>query len=183
MFPSPWQGRFLHMAQTIYLCLRKVPSERVRLPWLASVSTTPRHRSSVVPFTNERDIRYWDWTLDWEDVVNSPIFSTTSGFGGNGDPKAPGSVGDGHCVTEGPFAHLKPLFYGPYDQPHCLSRGFTDFSGQSISPAAVEEIMASENYKNFFLSTENGPHNAIPNGVKGDFYSFTAPYGKKHAES
>jgi hypothetical protein len=38
--------------------------------------------------------------------------------------------------------------------------------------------MASTDYETFFLATENGPHNTIPNGIRGDFYSFTAPYGK-----
>ncbi|KAE9573107.1 hypothetical protein CGMCC3_g10851 [Colletotrichum fructicola] len=119
---------------------------------------------------------YWDWTLDWENLAESPIFSATIGFGGNGNESAPSSVGEGHCVTEGPFADLQPLFYGPHVRPHCLSRGFTDFPGRNASPAVVQTILEEKDYESFFLGVENGPHNVAPNGIRGDFYSFTAPY-------
>ncbi|TPX13319.1 uncharacterized protein E0L32_006292 [Thyridium curvatum] len=119
---------------------------------------------------------YWDWTLDWENLPGSPIFSAVAGFGGNGDHTAPKGVGDGHCVTDGPFADLHPLFYGSTLRPHCLSRGFTDFHGRNASPAVVQEVLGSADYETFFLAVENGPHNVAPNGIRGDFYSFTAPY-------
>jgi hypothetical protein len=83
-------------------------------------------------------------------------------------------------VTKGPFANLKPLFYGEDHQPHCFSRGFiSNFSViDAISPAVIEGIMDSVDYKELFLAIINGPHNTISNGVRGDFWSFTAPYGK-----
>jgi len=31
------------------------------------------------------ELVYWDWTLDWEHLENSPIFDPQSGFGGDGD--------------------------------------------------------------------------------------------------
>lgn len=120
---------------------------------------------------------YWDWTLDWEDLRSAPIWSPTLGFGGDGDLNSPETVGHGRCVTDGAFAHLKPLFYASHYQPHCLSRGFSEFSGRDARPEAVEEIMKQNEYEKFFLAVENGPHNVVPVGVRGDFYSFTAPYG------
>lgn len=125
--------------------------------------------------------RYWDWTLDWESFAQSPVFSTTAGFGGDGDPSLPETVGGGRCVTSGPLAGtLQPLFYGANKKPHCLSRGFnfSDMPLEALSPDAVEKALQADTYMQFLLDIENGPHNAVPNAVKGDFYSFTAPYGK-----
>ncbi|GAB1314595.1 Tyrosinase copper-binding domain-containing protein [Madurella fahalii] len=122
---------------------------------------------------------YWDWTLDWESLAQSPIFSTTTGFGGDGDPSLPETVGGGRCVTSGPLAGpLQPLFYGGTKKPHCLSRGFnfSDMPLEALSPDAVEKALQADTYMQFLLDIENGPHNAIPNAVRGDFYSFTAPY-------
>ncbi|KAK1993426.1 Di-copper centre-containing protein, partial [Colletotrichum falcatum] len=118
---------------------------------------------------------YWDWTLDWESFPESPIFSSVTGFGGNGDPSAPLGVGEGHCVTDGPFADLRPLYYRSHIQPHCLSRGFTDFPGTNVTPEVVQNSLGEKNYETFFLAVENGPHNMAPNGIRGEFFSFTAP--------
>lgn len=148
------------------------------IPRITSVRFPCSTLHANITFANLSHPRYWDWTLDWENLAESPIFSATIGFGGNGNESAPSSVGEGHCVTEGPFADLQPLFYGPHVRPHCLSRGFTDFPGRNASPAVVQTILEEKDYESFFLGVENGPHNVAPNGIRGDFYSFTAPYGK-----
>ncbi|KAK3996622.1 tyrosinase [Cladorrhinum sp. PSN332] len=122
---------------------------------------------------------YWDWTLDWESLSDSPVFSSTLGFGGDGDLRLPVTVGGGRCVTTGPLAgHLRPLLYGNETNPHCLSRGFRygDKPIEALSPDAVGKVLEAEDYKSFLLGIENGAHNAIPNAVRGDFFSFTAPY-------
>ena len=120
--------------------------------------------------------------LDWEDISKAPIWDKTLGFGGNGtgDP----SVGDGRCVVDGPFANLHGLFYGSDDnRPHCLSRAFrtgkdlANTTSSKINPDAVEKIMKMNNYEDFNLKLEEGPHNAIPRGIRGDFIRFSAPYG------
>jgi tyrosinase len=116
-----------------------------------------------------------------ESLATSPIFSNTTGFGGNGDPTAAKSVGDGHCVTEGPFSDLTLAFYNTSEHIHCLSRGFMDgevegrLPGDKVKPAAIEEILSQSNYESFFINLEKGPHNQIPNSIKGDFLRFTAP--------
>ena len=84
---------------------------------------------------------------------------------------------------DGPFAGQVALFYGTRYDPHCLSRGFGngdkegEFSGIGVRPEVVENILKQDSYEKFFLDFENGPHSVIPNGVRGDFFSFTAPYG------
>lgn len=88
------------------------------------------------------------------------------------------SVGYGHCV-DGPFADFMPLFHALEYKPHCLSRGFTsDFSGYTLRPDAMEPIFLETTYEKFLFGIETGPHDAVPNGVRGDFYQFTAPYGQ-----
>lgn len=66
-------------------------------------------------------IRYRDWSLDSEDITKSPVFDSTYGFGGDGDPSGPKSVAYGHCVTDGPFANLEALYFGTEDRKHFLS--------------------------------------------------------------
>jgi tyrosinase len=118
--------------------------------------------------------RFWDWTLDWEDPPSSPIFDY---FGHDGDPEAP-KYGASHCVTDLPFKNLKPHWHGDEYDPHCLTRLFEeDWFGHYMNPEAMEDIMKSETYADFFLAVEMGPHDIIPMGIRGDFTSFTAPNG------
>jgi tyrosinase len=133
-------------------------------------------------------LRYWDWPLDWENPAKSPVFDSELGFGGNGDPNAPKSVGSGHCVTEGPFSDLRAKYYdniftNPNDEllPRCLSRGFADgdtFSGAKFSPEVMTELFSKTTFDEFLFYLEKVPHNGIPLGIQGDFLTYTAPYGK-----
>ena len=125
---------------------------------------------------------YWDWTLDWKDFRQSPVFNSQTGFGGDGGVDAPRSVGEGRCVTDGPFADLKLLYSNMRYRPHCLSRGFPSDRELArwtsyLRPEAVQKIMALTEYKYFFLGLEDGPHLSIPYSIRGDFYRFTAPNG------
>lgn len=118
-----------------------------------------------------------------ESLGNAPVFSNTTGFGGNGDPNGLESVSNGHCVTDGPFADLQLPFYDGDDHVHCLSRGFVfnekilhgRTPGEGVRPSAIEKILSLPDFESFFLALENGPHNDIPTGIQGDFSSFTAP--------
>ena len=69
-------------------------------------------------------------------------------------------------------------------EPHCLSRSFTE-QGEMlqtlhrlISPERIEQTLSQADYASFFADFEEGPHNAIPQFIKGDFLTFTAPNGK-----
>lgn len=133
-------------------------------------------------------MRYWDWPLDFVDPAKSPVFDSEFGFGGNGNPNAPEAVGSGHCVTEGPFSDLRPKYYdnifeNPNDEllPRCLSRGFADgdtFSGDLFSPEVMKELFSKTTFDDFLFYLERTPHNGIPLGIRGDFLTYTAPYGK-----
>lgn len=93
---------------------------------------------------------YWDWTRDVAseaDYVNSPVFDSELGFGGNGnfipsnesDPfYVPGRTGGG-CVLDGPFAGIDDLVHlGPQGSvtynPQCLRR--------DLSPTFAAEYLS-----------------------------------------
>ncbi|KAH0425946.1 hypothetical protein CcaCcLH18_10650 [Colletotrichum camelliae] len=101
-------------------------------------------------------LTYWDWSLDWEALADSPVFDNVSGFGGDGDSTAGESVGNGYCVT---------------DDGNVKGR----LAGDMVRPAVIEEVLRQPEYANFFMKLEKGPHNQIPNGIRGDFFKFTAP--------
>ena len=125
--------------------------------------------------------RYWDWSLDWEDVTHAPVWDTSLGFGGDGNGKDLESI-HGHCVTDGPFARLKVLYVEKFPYPHCLSRGFatrdnlTRFSA-ALEPTALDELLRTPDYATFNLGVEDGPHLSIPRSIHGDFSTVTAPAG------
>jgi tyrosinase len=131
--------------------------------------------------------RYWDWSLDWEDLVEAPVFDSQTGFGGDGDPNGESTNGDdkGRCITDGPFKDLRVEYFNSRSRPHCISRGFynqeskTDgsISGKGVRPEAVDNILGQTDYESFFKSLEEGPHDAIPHGIRGEFFVFTAPNG------
>lgn len=131
---------------------------------------------------------YWDWTIDYKNPAQSSLFDSKLGFGGNGDVNGEKSVGNGHCVVDGPFAGFHGKYFddvvnNPKDElvPHCLSRGFRDgdsFSGHKFRPDAINRMFRQKSFDKFFLFLELGPHNGIPQGIRGDFATFTAPYGK-----
>ncbi len=127
------------------------------------------------------DHRYWDWSLDWENITLAPVWDSEFGFGGNGNTSD--NLGfRGFCVTDGPFARLELLFIGPMDLPHCLSRGFLDGANltryaQRIRPEALEELLRVPSYEEFSQALESGPHLSLPFSIHGDFSVPTAPQG------
>ena len=128
-------------------------------------------------------LRYWDWSLDWEDITLAPIWDPDTGFGGNGSPTEGEEILDGHCVVDGPFANTSIGFLDDEAHPHCLSRGFESGEdllnhGRWFNPAALEKLFQHSDYTAFNLGLENGPHNAIPRSIRGDFLLLTAPYGE-----
>ena len=128
-------------------------------------------------------LTYWDWTLDWADFRSAPVWDAETGFGGDGGLDAPRSVGEGRCVVDGPFAGLKALYSNLRKRPHCLARGFPGEKelkrwNAEFTPEKVEAVLGAKRYEDFNLGLENGPHLAIPYSVRGDFYRFTAPYGR-----
>ncbi|XXG94400.1 hypothetical protein Hte_000655 [Hypoxylon texense] len=129
----------------------------------------------------EGTLPYWDWTRDWANLTQAPVWDATEGFGGNGNVDLPTTVGDGRCVQDGPFAGLQVQYYNEDWNPHCLSRGFLTgelqdhFGAQRLNSSAMAAVLDEPGYYGFVLKLEDGPHSAIPITVRGDFLRFTAP--------
>ena len=129
--------------------------------------------------------RYWDWNIDWEDIPGSEIWDPETGFGGDGGTDTSETVGFGSCVKNGPFAvNYTVHYFNNTIRPHCLSRGFgrrntpAHFESEPFSPATMQRVFQQDTFMNFTTVLENGPHNAIPNNICGDFYAAEAPNGK-----
>lgn len=136
--------------------------------------------------TSYTDIsRYWDWSLDWMNLTKSSIWDSETGFGGNGDPNQPLTIGGGRCVTDGPFSGLRPIKYNHTYVQHCLSRGFQDetmagkLPGESFKPEAIGQIMRIPTYKEFVKSIERDLHAPIHLSVRGDLFAMTGANGNK----
>jgi tyrosinase len=127
--------------------------------------------------------RYWDWSLDWMDLANSSIWDSVDGFGGNGDLTGPETVGEGRCVTDGPFAGLRPILYNHTYIKHCISRGFRDgetpgrLPGESYSPESIGAILRKPAYKELVKDVEFYLHNSLHQSINGDFKALTAANG------
>ncbi|KAJ9143377.1 Tyrosinase central domain containing protein [Pleurostoma richardsiae] len=132
---------------------------------------------------------YWDWTLDSADLAASPVWDATDGFGGDGNHRGPETVHHGRCVLDGPFANTTRAWNALSEghshdvalAPHCLSRGFTTDPDllaalqRLVSPQYVQGTLDQPDYASFFKKFEEGAHNAIPQFIKGDFLTFSAP--------
>ena len=152
----------------------------------------------------EGGIPYWDWTLDAEDFINSPIFHKDHGFGGNGNwvpgnftNPAPGlpvnppwDVPDrtgGGCIQTGPFANLT-THLGPEDSvalnPHCVRRDFSPVSFANMSgPAAVKEGMSQPDHGWFDRITESSFHAGGHWGVGGLYGHMTDKWSSREFPS
>ncbi|KAF5121969.1 Tyrosinase ustQ [Metarhizium anisopliae] len=132
-------------------------------------------------------LAYWDWSLDAADLAQSPIWST-SGFGSDGTSAGERGVGNGHCVTDGPFANSTRNWQAEEigsqfkisRNPHCLSRGFQTGDAKKklqarVTPESIKSILEQDSYAEFFKELEDHAHNAIPQFIRGDFLLQTAP--------
>ena len=107
------------------------------------------------------------------------------GFGGNGDPDSPVTVGNGRCVTDGPFSALRPILYNHTYTRHCISRSFRD--GENIgrlpntpfSPESIGWLLRESTYKEFVKKVEAQLHNTMHQSIAGDFLALTAANGKR----
>ncbi|KAI7939142.1 hypothetical protein MJO28_014721 [Puccinia striiformis f. sp. tritici] len=135
-------------------------------------------------------IPYWDWSLDYQNITRSPIWSSDPeiGFGSNGSFFGPGSDPDdldAGVVTDGAFAkfpiyhpgrmmlqrnfHLKPPLALP---GHYLGSQWFDPNNLRIISSQTDYssfIMKLEgNYKQPDGTTLPGPHTIIHSFIGGD---------------
>ncbi|GAB1210724.1 hypothetical protein APSETT445_009521 [Aspergillus pseudonomiae] len=123
---------------------------------------------------------YWDWSLDYRNLIASPIWDTDDGFGPSGSSFT--SVANGRCVDHGPFANWMPTYYEGNYHPHCLSRGFQDettvtrVGNLTVRPDILQGVIRDKSeYFDFLLAVETMSHLTIPYIVQGDFSKVTAP--------
>jgi tyrosinase len=127
---------------------------------------------------------YWDWTLDAENVSASPVWSSDFGFGGDGNSEQ-AEEGNGQrreCVSDGPFAGIRPVYWADTVEPHCLSRNFND-GGNNVGdmmafaygPDAINTLFGVQDYAGFRDQLERGPHGAVHTGIGGDMLMMTSP--------
>ncbi|QDZ20169.1 tyrosinase [Chloropicon primus] len=87
-------------------------------------------------------IPYWNWALDSEDPLGSPVLSDDF-FGSTGDPE------NSYCVVDGSF--------GDASNETCVQRGIARDSGGFLTLADLKEVlMRNEDYGRFVNTLENG---------------------------
>ena len=122
---------------------------------------------------------YWDWSLDWQDPYNSPIFDPENGFGGEGSKLVEGFRGS--CLDAGPLPNYRVLYIEPFFWPHCLSRDYLkdqtsvpEWAGK-WNPEYIETLFEETDLDSFALKIETGPHRALPRMLHGYFSTRNAP--------
>jgi tyrosinase len=102
---------------------------------------------------------YWDWRINSDNYFNDFVFSSssTTGFGGNGDPN------NDYQITDGAFVEDFKRFY---PVPNNIRRNFTQFPFDPAVPA---------NYSFNATAIET-----LVSGHVGDFVSFQ-DYFENHA--
>ncbi|KAJ4985111.1 tyrosinase central domain protein [Stagonosporopsis vannaccii] len=167
----------------------------------------PWHRLLI--WSYEQEIRncgfdgaqpYWDWALDansLDDLLSSPIWDPTTGFGGNGayvsgsieNPEPgipvtaknlPFSMDDrsgGGCLPNGPFSnmsfHMGPGYSTAYN-PQCVRRDFVPSIFLPFAhPDSVARGMAQPDFGSFSQLTESTMHGAGHPGIGGLYGTLT----------
>lgn len=116
-------------------------------------------------------------------MPSAPVWDAEGGFGGDGQRDTPITVGEGHCVRDGPFANFEAKYFGEEQISHCLSRGFAPDShlariGEPVSPDALEELRRTAvKFSEYAPELERRAHTFMRDGVRGDFRAYTGPYG------
>lgn len=151
-----------------------------------SAISLPWHRLFIHVFENalrkeghyDGYLPYWDWTLDAEDPLNSPIWGDRTGFGGNGtDPD--------NCVKDGILGTYTAKYNEwEYDE-HCVKRKFEDsvedgmMHGKQWGKEVVKDIVkGSKTYGEFRERLESGPHKHLHLGIGGEMFGIGSTNGK-----
>jgi len=156
---------YVHMDQNI-----KIHFTGLFLPW---------HRSFLYSFESALKEKcgykgahpYWNWTVHADDFIKSPVFSssTTSGFGGNGNPDDDLQIaeGDGAFSTD---------FVRPYPVPHRIRRNITMQPWAANGSPFADQVVDPELNPLKFANTTFTPAaiQALIDGYEGDFEGFQA---------
>ncbi|KAK4185499.1 hypothetical protein QBC35DRAFT_524890 [Podospora australis] len=119
----------------------------------------PYHRYYLKIFENllqecgyNGPLAYWDETRDAGKFSSSPVFDTTTGFGGSGK-------GAQNCVQDGPFANLT-VNIGPgfKSQPRCVNRRITNALSGQCGSSYVATALKGDTYEKALDAIYSGPH-------------------------
>lgn len=131
-------------------------------------------------------LSYWDWTLDWQDISASSIWSNEDGFGGENDCSIDmrGDTSDNTCVS-GPFKDNVFINFNGTIWPHCLSRQLQNTTSERgklakelIRPEAMGQLTRSQNYGTLRYMIEMQMHNVIHYGIIGDLTEVSSANGR-----
>lgn len=119
--------------------------------------------------------------------------SAATGFGGDGSQTRTEVFSDGSrlkCVSDGPFAHLRPEWLGinPKEMVgggHCFFRNLPEVSepaafatmATTIGADNIALIQQHDNWADFKQDLEGGPHGAIHASLGGEMNPTTSPNG------
>ncbi|KAJ5058020.1 hypothetical protein J3E72DRAFT_441488 [Bipolaris maydis] len=135
---------------------------------------------------------YWDWTLDHDSLLASPVMSSTTGFGGNGDANrseynAPTDQ-TLSCVNSGPFKDLRPEYLpnSPTEMTeggHCFFRSVAEANEpeawnamkDTLTPEYVANQQKLETFAKFAPDLEASPHGTIHASLGGEMNPTTSP--------
>ena len=147
----------------------------------------PYHRYFVAVFERilqkeggyDGPMPFWDWTLDAEQPLDSPIWDSWAGFGGNGSAKS-GCVENGVFARVGKIANYSEAGY----DPHCVTRSFAQddvdgvlFSKQWTGGVIDKIVQTSKSYDEFRTRLEDGPHRYLHRGIGGEMPSASSTNG------
>lgn len=125
-------------------------------------------------------------------LAESPVFSPTSGFGGNGDPLRTQTLQNGQtidCVDSGPFSNLQPAYLGltptTYTmEKHCLNRRIvqsgteqSQLSAKYYNATYVDIVQSTSGFDTYHGLLEGGPHGIIHSSMGGEMNPSTSPNG------
>ena len=127
--------------------------------------TSGLHHTAVTPFRHAADLvpqpSYWQETVDVPSLLTSSLFSSTSGFGGNG-------VAPYGCVADGPFANVSLHFTQTLQSAeYCIIRSLNPCPFQGAKKEVIDQCLASASYEELWNCAEAMPHAAGHAGVGG----------------
>lgn len=120
---------------------------------------------------------YWDWTIDADSPLESPIWDPWAGFGRT----------QSGCTVDGVFGRIgKMVNYTDQGyHPHCLERNFnsTEADGTMNSKHwnkdSIHKIQtASTTYDEFRKNLEDGPHRHLHWGIGGEMPKASSTNGE-----
>ncbi|PGH16269.1 hypothetical protein AJ79_01808 [Helicocarpus griseus UAMH5409] len=114
---------------------------------------------------------YWYEQKDAGKFSSSEIFDPVYGFGGNG-------VGNGNCITDGPFAKYTNRLGPGYEVTnHCMNRKINDETSSGASPNNVNKCMSQPDWLSAWNCIEGAPHVGGHDGVGGQMSDGVASPG------